>query len=80
MVSSQTTIVTGASKGIGKKIALDLLSQNHNVVFIARNKKILEELYVEFKIEKNRVLLLPYDITESTNVDIILEKSISLTI
>ena len=31
MDSSQTTIVTGATKGIGK-IALDLLSQNHNVV------------------------------------------------
>ena len=42
MDSSQTTIVTGASKGIGKKIALDLLNQNHNVVLIARNIQALE--------------------------------------
>ena len=77
MDSSQTTIVTGASKGIGKKIALDLLSQNHNVVLIARNKQALEQLCVEFKIEENRVLLLPYDITEKTNIDTILEKTIS---
>ncbi len=51
---SKTAIVTGASKGIGREIAMALARQNHRVLAVARTEQLLQELqqnqpdYIDF--------------------------------
>ncbi|MFZ1288997.1 MAG: SDR family NAD(P)-dependent oxidoreductase [Melioribacteraceae bacterium] len=53
MNKKQTAIVTGASKGIGKAIALKLAQENFNVVIFGRNEKNL--ISVKKVIQKHNV-------------------------
>ena len=48
---SKSAVVTGASSGLGKEIALALSKEGYNVLIVGRNKKGLEE--VKSIIEKN---------------------------
>ncbi|MCJ1351965.1 MAG: hypothetical protein MMC33_001949 [Icmadophila ericetorum] len=45
---AKTTIITGASRGIGLAIAEYLLRDGHNVVVVARSKAPLEELQAKY--------------------------------
>lgn len=48
-------LITGASKGIGKEIAISLAKRNYNLLLIARSEKLLkelaEELHVKYRVE-----------------------------
>ena len=46
-MSGKTILITGASKGIGKAIALSLAGFNTNLGLVARSKKELEDLQAE---------------------------------
>ncbi len=46
-ISGKTILITGASKGIGKAIALSLAALNTNLGLVARSKKELEALQTE---------------------------------
>lgn len=46
-ISGKTILITGASKGIGKAIALSLAGFNTNLGLVARSQKELEDLQVE---------------------------------
>lgn len=46
-ISAKTILITGASKGIGKAIALSLASLNTNLGLVARSQKELEALQTE---------------------------------
>jgi NADP-dependent 3-hydroxy acid dehydrogenase YdfG len=46
-ISGKTILITGASKGIGKAIALSLADLNTNLGLVARNQKELEDLQAE---------------------------------
>jgi NADP-dependent 3-hydroxy acid dehydrogenase YdfG len=46
-ISGKTILITGASKGIGKAIALSLAALNINLGLVARSQKELEELQAE---------------------------------
>lgn len=50
MSERELSIVTGASRGIGKAIALTLASENHNVMLFGRDEKALSEVATEIKI------------------------------
>jgi short-subunit dehydrogenase len=52
----KTAIVTGASRGIGKTIALKLTALNYAMVLVGRNKQHVSELKAE--IEKMGMLCL----------------------
>lgn len=50
MSERELSVVTGASRGIGKAIALTLASENHNVMLFGRDEKALSEVATEIKI------------------------------
>ena len=56
-------LVTGASSGMGKDMAVYLLKNNHYVYVVSRNKKKLKEIYSEY----DKVKILEYDLSEEDN-------------
>ena len=42
-------LITGASSGMGKDMALYLLENNHEVYVVSRNKKTLKDIYIDYK-------------------------------
>ncbi|HHF7374095.1 SDR family NAD(P)-dependent oxidoreductase [Legionella bozemanae] len=43
------TLITGASRGIGKALAFEFASHGHDLILTARNQNLLEELAVQIK-------------------------------
>jgi len=62
MYSNKTFIITGASSGIGKAIATELLEKGANIVINARNAKKLEEFANQHIQHRSRILINPGDI------------------
>ena len=42
-------LITGASSGMGKDMALYLLENNHEVYVVSRNKQTLKDIYKDYK-------------------------------
>lgn len=68
-LKNKTAVVTGASSGIGREIALYLAKAGANVTLAARRIERLEELAKE--IEKNKVKALPIKVDVTKKEDII---------
>ena len=64
-LDGRTAIVTGASRGIGKYIALELARQGSNVAICARTESDLDAAAAEIRDEGAEVLALPMDMTET---------------
>lgn len=73
-----TIIITGASKGIGKKIALKMAGHKANLVLVARNKDLLAGLQKEIETLGSRCISIVVDLTQKGNtskiIDITFEK------
>lgn len=65
---SQTAVITGASSGIGRALALELASRDLIVIAIARNVKELTELKNQFP---DKIKIIPADITSEAGLDTI---------
>src|ERR1022692_54020 len=63
-LSSRVAVVTGASSGIGKTIALALADAGADVVLIARREPELEELRREIERSGGRAASLPCDLAD----------------
>jgi uncharacterized protein len=63
-------LITGASKGIGKEMAICLAKKDYNLLLVARSEKLLEETanYLSEKYQKT-VHYLPLDLSENGAVD-----------
>jgi uncharacterized protein len=69
-LSNKIIVITGASKGLGKEIALRLCLQNPYLVLIARSENLLQE--TEREVESligRRPLIIPCDISNETDVN-----------
>src|SRR5689334_21398746 len=70
-LAHKVALITGASKGIGRAIALELVREGANVVICARNATALQEAAEVIASEAHvagRVLAIPTDVTNPTDV------------
>ena len=65
----ETIIITGASSGFGKSIALRFLQEGYNVIAMARRSEKLQELYEQYP---GRVYPAVVDITDKVSVSEVL--------
>jgi len=68
VLNQQTAIVTGASSGIGKGIAIALAEAGANVVLAARTVSSLNEVAEQIKNNGSNALVIPTDVTNENEV------------
>lgn len=64
---NKTIVITGASSGIGRQIAIDSASQGAATILVARNKSRLEETR-QMLVTGNHFVC-PFDVTDFGNID-----------
>ncbi|WP_442753965.1 SDR family NAD(P)-dependent oxidoreductase [Methylocystis sp. JAN1] len=69
MPTSRIALVTGASRGIGRALALELARDGAHVVAMARTQGALEELDDEIRALGGQATLVPCDITDFDALD-----------
>src|SRR5262245_49362776 len=67
-LSGRIAVVTGASKGIGKAIAISLASEGAKVILVSRDRSQLEEAAAEIAGTGGDAAVLPADITSEEQV------------
>jgi len=70
-----TAIVTGATKGIGKAIALKLAELNYNVVLVGRNARLLQEVRAGIEAKGGECLSVKADLSNERSFDKIIKES-----
>jgi short-subunit dehydrogenase len=73
----QVVIVTGASAGIGKSLALKLASQGAKIIIAARRAERLEDVAVECRLSGGEVLVIPTDVSDEAQCKLLIEKTIA---
>lgn len=70
---NKVIIITGASSGIGKALALLLYSYGANLILTARNKEMLElvanQCFQAYPNQCGKILIIPFDIENYSNID-----------
>ena len=70
-IKGKTALITGASRGIGKAIALELARQGiQHLLLVARDRKRLGEVATEISNMGVKVTTLSLDLTQSASIDI----------
>jgi NAD(P)-dependent dehydrogenase (short-subunit alcohol dehydrogenase family) len=69
MTDKRIALVTGASRGIGRAVALELARANWRVVCVARSQKALETLDDAIRTEGGEATLVPMDIKDFGGID-----------
>ncbi|MHC1707672.1 MAG: SDR family oxidoreductase [Bacteroidales bacterium] len=72
----KTVIITGASSGIGKALALGLKGSGANIVLAARNIASLEDIAVELQAKGNKVLVQPTDVSKEEDCKVLIENTV----
>jgi len=73
----KTAIVTGASKGIGKAIALKLASLNYALVLVGRNEKDLDAVKELIEVTGSACLTLAVDLSNEDAPEIIVRETLA---
>lgn len=75
---SKTVLVTGASRGIGRAIALTFAKEGYNVVICARHEDTLNIVRDEIAATGVQVLAIPVDVADTAAVDDMFKKVIEV--
>jgi short-subunit dehydrogenase len=73
----QVVIVTGASSGIGKALALQLADQGAKVAISARRIEWLEQAAAECRLRAGEALVVPTDVSDEAQCKTLVEKTIA---
>jgi NAD(P)-dependent dehydrogenase (short-subunit alcohol dehydrogenase family) len=76
-LSGKTILVTGASSGLGRAIALELASRDNALVVTARRKELLESLAVQVRARGSRCLVAPADATDPVAAAAVIDAAIA---
>ncbi len=77
MEENKTVFVTGASRGIGKEVALKFAENGYNVVInYVSSKTNVEELKSEFESKGVKALVMQADVTDKEAIDNLVKKAI----
>jgi 3-oxoacyl-[acyl-carrier protein] reductase len=76
MLRTQVIIVTGASQGIGRSIALACAREGAPVVVVARSKPQTEAVATEIRSRGGEALAVPADVTDEAQVNQLVERTI----
>lgn len=71
--SGKIAVVTGASAGIGRTVAVALLKNGYKVALAGRNRDALEETLAMAGVEAGQGLVVPTDVTDPKAVDVLFE-------
>ncbi len=77
MLKDKVAIVTGASRGIGKTLALSLAGEGAKVVLSARNAEALEALAAEIIAQGREAIAVPGDVSVSGDADRLIEQAVA---
>ena len=69
MAPPRLAVVTGASSGIGRALALQLNSEGFDLVLIARGESALKEVTAELSLSELRAEIVPEDLTTESGVE-----------
>ena len=75
-LEGKVSVVTGASRGIGRAIALGLADAGSNVAVAARTESDLETLVKEIEGLGRKALSVPTDVLDRTAIETLLDRSI----
>jgi short-subunit dehydrogenase len=73
----QVVIVTGASAGIGKALALQLAGQGARLAIAARRTERLEQVAAECRLRGGEVLVIPTDVGIESQCKVLVEKTVA---
>lgn len=76
MLNGKVALVTGASRGIGKAVALELARQGARVAASARNSELLEETVAEITAAGGEAVAVVGDIARAADADRLVEQAV----
>jgi NAD(P)-dependent dehydrogenase (short-subunit alcohol dehydrogenase family) len=77
VLGGRVALVTGASRGLGRALALALADAGADLVLAARSADDLESLAEEIRARGRRALAMPTDITQTVEVDRLVERAVA---
>lgn len=75
-IKGKTALITGASRGIGKAIAIELARQGiKHLILVARQREKLAEVATELETTGVKVTTLPLDLTQAVSLNIVIAQA-----
>ena len=70
-LKDRIALITGASRGIGRAVALAFAQEGAHVLLLARNRKALEEVDDEIRAGGGKGTLIPLDLADGKAIDVL---------
>lgn len=77
MLTDKVAVITGASRGIGRVIALSMAAQGAKVVLSARNSEALEQVAAEIKASGGEALVVAGDVARGEDATALINAAVS---